>query len=294
CPPELGRQGERSSLSPQACDFSPREVRPMPGPLVLARFALGCARPSRCRPSLNHLGFGKRFLRRRVRSMEFEQCHFKLSIYPPRRDNRADVQRRLQGRHVQFAVGEAGEVEHVRLPVQGGGDGLAVEGVSDASVATLRRVGDTHHFHLPSASSWSCLANVPPLTVATSRYVTDVVVTLFGAENKRPLSSETRNTVPYTAGEVMNAAGNVHVVASSSRYKGPVTVVVDRTLARMCQHTCHPFSNRTYVPLLFVPISTMRESRSAWTYGANSLTVCNPLATGASCASGARCWKLPR
>src|SRR5690606_31034276 len=98
------------------------------------------------------------------------------------------------------------EVEGVRLAVQGGGDGLAVELIGQLAVCALGGVVDEHHFHLPSASSRSILPRVAELTVATSRYVTDVVVTICGAKNKRYWSSS-RAAVPYTTGGVMNAAG---------------------------------------------------------------------------------------
>src|SRR5690606_19269538 len=125
----------------------------MPGPRVPARSVHVCAtRPERS-PSLNHLGFWKPLGIRSVGAMEPQQRHLKLPIHPPRGQHGANVQRRLQGRHVQFAVGEGGEVEHVALAVQGGGDNLARELVGKATVATLRGPAHRHHFHLPMANA---------------------------------------------------------------------------------------------------------------------------------------------
>src|SRR5690606_2862373 len=89
-----------------------------------------------------------------------------------------------------------------------------------------------------------------------------------------------------------NGAGNVQS-ASIARLES--TRLSSDTV---CQHICKPESHRTYKPLAGFATSrlwsTMRLPRIAWMYGANSLTACNSPATGASCTSGARRWKLPR
>src|SRR5690606_17274179 len=135
---------------------------PTPGPLAPVRSVHVCAtRPERS-PSLNHLGFGKPLLYRRIRPVEPEQCHLKLPIHPPRGQHGADVQRRLQGRHIKLAVGEAAEIEPVGHAVQCGFNYVWLwECVGELAVTALRGPMDQHHFHLPMA-----IINTVPATRA--------------------------------------------------------------------------------------------------------------------------------
>src|SRR5690606_22306494 len=101
--------------------------------------------------------------------------HLKLPIHPPRCQNRADVERRLQDRHVQFAVGETAEIKPVGHAVQRGFNYVWLrECVGELAVGALRGIIDEHHFHLPIATGRkitrrslsveyerSCAANVP-------------------------------------------------------------------------------------------------------------------------------------
>src|SRR5690606_31168213 len=76
-----------------------------------------------------------------------QERHMQFAVHAAGRQHWARVER---GRDLRrLAVGEGGEVEHVAYSVHRGGDAVAVEGVGDVSVGTLRRVGDVHHFHLP-------------------------------------------------------------------------------------------------------------------------------------------------
>src|SRR5690606_32287140 len=78
-----------------------------------------------------------------------QERHMQFTVHPPSRKHRAGVEDALDAR--RLAIGEAREVEYVAYSVHRGGDAVAVEGVGDGVVDTLRRVGNAHHFHLPTA-----------------------------------------------------------------------------------------------------------------------------------------------